>query len=298
MAARRRPLPGFGLSLGYAMLYLSLLVFVPLAACVIKASSLTWEEFRATVTHPQVVAAYKLGFGAAFVAALINGLFGLLTAWVLVRYSFPGKRLLDALVDVPLALPTAVAGLTFSSIYAPNGWFGQYLGFLGPEGALGRWFGPEGWFGRNVFTLDTRPYDSPLAIVVVLSFVSLPFVIRAVQPVLADFDAEQQDAAASLGATRWQTFRHVILPALTPAWLTGFALAYARALGEYGSVIFVSSNLPYQTEIPPVIIVAKLEQFKYAEAAAIAVVLLFFSLLTLVIINLLERWSKRHELPV
>ncbi len=296
-STRRNALPGFGLSLGYAMLYLSLLVLVPLIACVIKASSLTWAEFWDTVSHPQAVAAYKLGFGAAFVAGLINGLFGLLTAWVLVRYSFPGRRLLDALVDVPLALPTAVAGLTFSSLYAPNGWFGRHFGFLEPDGVVGHWFGPEGWFGRNLFAVDTRPYDSPLAIVLVLVFVSIPFVIRAVQPVLADFDAEQQDAAASLGANRWQTFRHVILPALTPAWLTGFALAYARALGEYGSVIFVSSNLPYQTEIPPVIIVSKLEQFKYAEAAAIAVVLLFFSLLTLIVINLLERWSKRHERP-
>ncbi len=292
---RGNVLPGFGLSLSYALLYLTLLVFVPLIACVVKASSLSWQEFWETVSHPQVVAAYKLGFGAALAAALINGFFGLLAAWVLVRYRFPGKRLLDALVDVPLALPTAVAGLTFSSLYAPNGWFGRHLGFLGPEGVVGRWFGPEGWFGRNCFTLDTRPYDSPLAIVLVLVFVSLPFVIRAVQPVLADFDVEQQDAAASLGASRWQTFRHVILPALMPAWLTGFALAYARALGEYGSVIFVSSNLPYQTEIPPVIIVAKLEQFKYAEAAAIASILLFFSLLTLVAINLLERRSTRHE---
>jgi sulfate transport system permease protein len=295
---RRRALPGFGLSLGYALLYLSLFVLIPLAAGAVRAASLTWEEFWGAVSHPQAVAAYKLGFSVALAAALVNGLFGLLAAWVLVRYQFPGRRLLDALVDVPLALPTAVAGLIFGSLYAPSGWFGQHLGFLGPDGAVGHWFGPDGWFGRNFFTLDTRPYDSPLAIVVVLSFVSLPFVIRAVQPVLAELDAEQEEAAASLGAGRWQTFRHVILPALLPAWLTGFALAYARALGEYGSVVFVASNLPYQTEIPPVIIVAKLEQFKYGEAAAIAVVLLVFSLLTLVVINLLERWSKRHEQPI
>jgi sulfate transport system permease protein len=270
---RVRALPGFRLSLGYALLYLSLLVLLPLAACVVKAASLSWGEFWDVVTHPQVVAAYKLGFTTAFAAALATGLFGLLAAWVLVRYEFPGKRVLDALVDFPLALPTAVAGLTYSSLYAPNGWFGRALAFLNPE----EW------------------YNGPVAITLVLVFVSLPFVIRSVQPVLAEFDAEQEEAAASLGASRWQTFRHVILPALVPAWLTGFALAYARALGEYGSVVFVSSNLPYQTEIPPVIIVAKLEQFKYAEAAAIAVVLLFFALVTLLLINLLERWSKRHE---
>jgi sulfate transport system permease protein len=292
---RSRALPGFGLSLGYALFFLSLFVLIPLAAGVVKAASLSWSEFWAAVSHPQAVAAYKLGFTVALVSALFNGLFGLLAAWVLVRYDFPGKRLLDALIDFPLALPTAVAGLTFASLYAPTGWFGRHLGFLGSQGWLGHWFGPEGWFGRNVFVLDTRPHDSPVAIVIVLVFVSLPFVVRSVQPVLADLDVEQEEAAASLGASRWQTFRRVILPALLPAWLTGFALAYARALGEYGSVVFVASNLPYRTEIPPVIIVAKLEQFKYGEAAAIAVVLLTFSLLTLVAINLLERWSKRHE---
>ncbi len=291
----KRALPGFGLSLGYALLYLSLLVLIPLAGCVVKASSLSWAQFWSTVTNPQAVAAYKLGFATALAAALLNGLFGVMVAWVLVRYPFPGKRLLDPLVDFPLALPTAVAGLTYATLYAPNGWFGRHLAFLGPDGWVGHWFGPHGWFGQTFFTLDTRPYDGPLAIVLVLVFVSLPFVIRTMQPVLAELDAEQEEAAASLGANRWQTFRYVILPGLVPAWLTGFTLAYARCLGEYGSVIFVSSNLPYQTEIPPVIIVAKLEQFKYAEAAAIGVVLLFFSLLTLVLINLLERWSKRYE---
>ena len=290
----RGALPGFGLSLGYALFYLGLIVLIPLAGCLVKAAGLSWSQFWAVVSHPQAVAAYKLGFGAALGAGLINGLMGLVTAWVLVRYPFPGKRLLDALVDFPLALPTAVAGLTFSSLYVSNGWLGRYLDFLQPHGFVGHWFGPEGWFGRNVFALDTRPYDSPLAIMIVLTFVSMPFVIRSVQPVLAEFEAEQEEAAASLGATRWQTFRHVILPALVPAWLTGFALAYARALGEYGSVIFVSSNLPYETEIPPVIIVAKLEQYKYDEAAAIALVLLAISFLTLIAINLLERWSKRR----
>lgn len=289
-------LPGFRLSLGFAMLYMSLLVLIPLSACVVKAASLTWEEFWQTISHPQAVAAYKLSFGTALVAAILNGVFGLLTAWVLVRFEFPGKKILDALVDFPLALPTAVAGITFASLYTPTGWFGQHLLFLEREGMVGHWFSAEGWFGKTFFPLDVRFYDGPFAIVVVLVFVSLPFVIRSVQPVLAEFEAEQEEAAANLGAGRWQTFRHVIAPALLPAWFTGFALAYARSLGEYGSVIFVASNLPYQTEIPPVLIVAKLEQFQYAQAAAIAVVLLVFSLGTLVLINLLERWSKRFRI--
>lgn len=295
--SRRRALPGFRLSLGYALLYLSLLVLIPLAACVFKAASLSWADFWRVVSHPQAVAAYKLGFTTALIAGVFNALFGLLTAWVLVRYEFPGKGLLNGLVDLPLALPTAVAGLTFASLYGSHGWFGRYLGFLEPQGAVGHWFGREGWFGQNFFALDVRPYDSPLAIVMVLVFVSIPFVIRSVQPVLVEFDKELEEAAASLGASRWQTFRHVIFPALVPAWLTGFALAYARSVGEYGSVVFVASNLPYQTEIPPVIVVAKLEQFKYEEAAAVAVVLLAFSLVSLLAINLLERWSKRHEQP-
>lgn len=294
---RRRALPGFSLSLGYALLYLSLLVFIPLSACVVRAAGMSWPQFWSVVTHPQALAAYELGFVVAFAAALINGVMGLLTAWVLVRYRFPGKRLLDALVDLPLALPTAVAGLTFNSLYTPGGWLGRHLGFLDADGVVGRWFGPGGWFGQHVLTVDVRPYDGPLAIVVVLVFVSIPFVIRAVQPVLAEFEAEQEEAAASLGATRWQTFRHVILPSLIPAWLTGFALAFARAMGEYGSVVFVSSNMPFETEIPPVIVVAKLEQFKYDEAAALGVVLLGFAFVALIAINVLERWSRKHEQP-
>ncbi len=271
---RRRALPGFGFSLGYSLVYMSLLVLIPLAACVVKAAGLSWSQFWEAVTDRDAVAAYKLGFSTALAAALINGFLGLLTAWVLVRYRFPGRRFLDAIVDFPLALPTAVAGLTFASLYAPNGWFGQYLTFLGKD-----------W------------HQGPLAITLVLLFVSLPFVIRSVQPVLSEFDAEQEEAAASLGASRWQTFRHVILPALIPAWLTGFALAFARAIGEYGSVVFVASGIAGKTEIPPMLIVYKLEQYKYEEAAAIAVVLLAFSFLALIIINLLERWSKRYEQP-
>lgn len=290
-----RALPGFRLSLSFSLLYLTLLVLVPLGASIVRASSLTWSEFWTVVTNPQVVAAYKVSFTVSFIAGLLNALLGLVAAWVLVRYQFPGKKILDGLVDLPLALPTAVAGITFASLFAPTGWYGRWLGFLEPEGVVGHFFSSEGWFGRTLFTIDTRPHDGPFAMVLVLIFVGIPFVIRALQPVLEEFEAEQEDAAGILGATRWQTFRHVIMPALLPAWLTGFALAYARGLGEYGSLIFVANNLPFETEIPPVIILSKLEQFKYEEAAAIAVVLLFFSLLTLLFINLLERWSRKFD---
>lgn len=292
---KRRSLPGFGLSLGYALFYLSLLVLIPLAGCIVKASSLSWADFWRVVSDPVAVAAYKLSFITSFIAALVNAVCGLIVAWVLVRYEFPGRKLLDAMVDLPLALPTAVAGITFASLYSPAGWFGRFFGFLEPNGAVGSWFSPDGWFGQNICELDVRSYGGPVAIIVVLMFVGIPFVIRSVQPVLAEFEAEQEEAAASMGATRWQTFRHVILPSLVPAWLTGFALAYARGLGEYGSVIFVADGIPGKTVIPPVLIVERLDQFKYEEAAAIAVVLLFFSFATLVAINLLERWSKRYE---
>lgn len=299
---KRKALPGFGLSLGYTLFYLSFLVLIPLAGCFIKASSLSWNEFWRVVTDPIAVAAYKLSFATSFVGAFLNAFFGLVVAWVLVRYQFPGKKIFDALVDLPLALPTAVAGITFANLYGSEGWFGKYLTFLEPDGVVGHWFGPEGWFGANLFTLDTRSHGGPVAIVIVLIFVGLPFVVRSVQPVLAEFEAEQEEAAASLGATRWQRFRHVILPSLLPAWITGFALAYARGLGEYGSVIFVADGIPGQSMIPPVLIVARLEEFdqvrggfRYEEAAAIAAVLLTISFLTLVLINLLERWSKRFE---
>jgi sulfate transport system permease protein len=291
----QKALPGFRLSLGFALVYLFLLVLFPLGACIVKAASLSPAEFWAAISAPQAVAAYKLSFTVSFVAGLGNAFIGLITAWVLVRYDFPGRRLLDTLVDLPLALPTAVAGITFATLFSPSGWYGRYLHFLEADGWLGHWFGAAGWFGRHVFPLDVRAHDGPFAIVLVLMFVGMPFVIRALQPVLAELDAEQEEAAAILGANRWQTFRHVILPAIMPAWLTGFALAYARGLGEYGSVIFVASNLPFETEIPPVLIIAKLEQFKYADAAAIASVLLAFSFLTLIAINLLERWSRRFD---
>jgi sulfate transport system permease protein len=266
-----RVLPGFALSLGCTLLYLSLIVLIPLAACVLKASSLTWEQFVRTVASDRALAAYRLTFGASLAAAAVNGAIGFLIAWVLARYAFPLKRLFDALVDLPFALPTAVAGLVYAGLYAGNGWLGRFLVPLGIEGA----------------------YSRP-AVVLVLVFTGLPFVVRSLQPVLENLDAELEEASASLGATRWQTFRYVVLPALVPATLVGVALALARALGEYGSVIFVAGNIPYRTEIAPVLIVGRLEEFAYGEATALAVVLLAASFVLLGVINLLQRWSNRH----
>jgi sulfate transport system permease protein len=267
----RRALPGFSLGLGYSIFYLSVLVLIPLAACGLKAASLGPAEFFAAAWTPRARAAYALTFGVSIAAAAVNVILGLIVAWSLVRYEFPFKRIIDALVDVPLALPTAVAGLVYASLYAPNGWMGQWLVPLGVEVAYTR-----------------------LGIVVVLIFTGFPFVVRTVQPVLADLDAEVEEAAAVLGATRWQVFHRVLLPTLVPPALTGFALAFARGLGEYGSVIFISSNIPYETEIAPLLIVSRLEEFQYAEAAAIAVMLLLFSFTLLAVINALERWSQRH----
>ena len=265
----RRVLPGFSLSLGYTVFYLTVLVLVPIVACISKASTLTLDQFWAAVWTERTRAAYLLTFGASLVAAAVNVLLGLLVAWVLVRYRFPGRRLMDSLIDLPLALPTAVGGLVYASLYVKKGWLGQYLVPLGIQAAYSR-----------------------LAIVLVLVFIGLPFVVRTVQPVLEDLDPEAEEAAASLGAGRWQAFRRVILPPLYPALLTGFALAFARSLGEYGSVVFVSGNMPYKTEIAPVLIVARLQEYAYGEATAIAVVLLAVSFAMLVLINLLERWSK------
>jgi sulfate transport system permease protein len=267
----RRVLPGFSLSLGYTVFYLTVLVLVPIVACISKASTLTFDQFWGAVWTERTRAAYLLTFGTSLVAAAINVLLGLLVAWVLVRYRFPGRRLMDSLIDLPLALPTAVGGLVYASLYVKKGWLGQYLVPLGIQAAYTR-----------------------LAIVLVLVFIGLPFVVRTVQPVLEDLDPEAEEAAASLGAGRWQAFRRVILPPLYPALLTGFALAFARSLGEYGSVVFVSGNMPYKTEIAPVLIVARLQEFAYGEATAIAVVLLAISFAMLVLINLLERWSKRE----
>ena len=267
----RRALPGFSLSLGYTVAYLSLLVLIPLAAVVFKACSLTPAEFWAVAASPRAQSAYILTFGTALIAAAVNVVLGLIVAWTLVRYEFPLRRLVDALVDVPLALPTAVAGLVYTNLYSANGWMGQYFLLMGIAIAY-----------------------SEVGIVLVLIFTGFPFVVRTVQPVLADLDAEVEEAAAILGASRWQSFRRVILPTLIPPAVTGFALAFARGLGEYGSVVFISGNMPFRTEIAPVLIVGKLEQFSYAQAAAIAVVLLGMSFALLALINILERWSSRH----
>jgi sulfate transport system permease protein len=269
---RQRVLPGFRLSLGYTIFYLTLLVLLPLAACVAKASALTPSQFLAAAWTDRARAAYALTFGVSFGSAAINVPLGLLLAWVLARYEFPFKRVFDALIDLPIALPTAVAGLVYSNLYAKTGWFGRYLVPLGIEAAYSR-----------------------LAIVLVLTFIGLPFVVRAVQPVLETIDAEIEEAAASLGASRLQTFLRVLLPALAPALTTGFALTFARSLGEYGSVVFVSGNMPFRTEIAPVLIVARLEEYAYSEATAISLVLLAGSFGTLALINLWERWSRRYE---
>lgn len=265
-------LPGFGLTLGFTLLYMSLIVLIPLSATFLKTAGMSWEAFWAAVTAPRVLASYRLTFGASFIAALLNALFGLLVAWVLVRYTFPGKRLVDALVDLPFALPTAVAGIALTAIYAENGWIGQYL---------------VAWGIKVVFT--------PLGVIVALTFIGLPFVVRTVQPVLEDLDVAVEEAAASLGAGRFQTFRRVILPAVWPALLTGFALALARAIGEYGSVIFIAGNLPMVSEITPLLIVTKLEQYDYQGATAIAVVMLLISFVLLLIINLLQWWSRHRH---
>ena len=261
-------LPGFGLALGFTIFYLSLIVLIPLSATFLKASSLTWQEFWHIASSHRAVASYKLSYGASAIAATINLFFGLIVAWVLVRYNFPGKRLFDSLVDLPFALPTAVAGIALTTIYAPNGWIGHYLEPLGIKSAY-----------------------SPLGVVIALTFTGLPFVVRTVQPVLEDLDKEMEEAAASLGANRWQTITKILLPAVMPAAITGFSMAFARAVGEYGSVVFISGNMPLKTEITPLLIITKLEQYDYAGATAIAVVMLISSFILLLAINLLQAWS-------
>lgn len=266
---RHSVLPGFDLALGFTLLYLGLIVLVPLSAAFLKTATLTWPAFWETVTAERVMASYRLTFGASLAAALLNAAFGLVIAWVLVRYEFFGKRFIDALVDLPFALPTAVAGIALTALYSQNGWIGQHLPF------------------KVSFT--------PLGVFVALTFIGLPFVVRTLQPVLEDLSKELEEAAATLGASRWQTFRHVIFPILTPALLTGFALAFARALGEYGSVIFIAGNMPMVSEITPLLIITKLEQYDYAGATAIAVVMLVSSFAMLLAINALQAWSRRRS---
>jgi sulfate transport system permease protein len=265
-------LPGFSLTLGYTIFYLSIIVLIPLSALLFKTATLTWGEFVATVTSPRVVASFRLTFGVAIAAALVNALFGTLVAWVLVRYRFPGRRLVDSLVDLPFALPTAVAGITLATVYSANGWLGKHLEPLGIKVAF-----------------------TPIGIAVAMVFIGLPFVVRTVQPVLEEFEPEIEEAAACLGAGRWQTIRRVLLPSIIPSIITGFALAFARGVGEYGSIIFIAGNMPMKSEITPLLIITKLEQYDYAGATAIASVMLAISFLMLLVINLLQKWTRRYS---
>jgi sulfate/thiosulfate transport system permease protein len=265
---RRSVVPGFGLTMGYTVVYLSLIALIPLSTIVLKTSTMGWDRFWQIVLSPRVLAAYRLSIGASLAGATINSFFGVIVAWALVRYRFPLRGLVDALVDLPFALPTSVAGITLTALYAENGWIGRLLAPLGIKVAF-----------------------TPLGVVVALTFIGLPFVVRTVQPVLQDLEAELEEAAATLGATRIQTFRRVIAPVLMPAMLTGFALAFARALGEYGSVVFISGNMPMRTEVVPLLIATELEQFDYQSATAIALVILILSFTILFLINLLQRWS-------
>lgn len=270
-SAARSVIPGFGITLGFSVLYLSLLFLLPVAGLVLFTFQMTWPEFWAAISHPQVVASYKLSFLASFIGASINAVFGTLTAWVLVRYSFPGKKIVDALVDLPFALPTAVAGIALVTLYASTGWVGQYLELFG-----------------------IRVAYSEIGVIIALTYIGLPFVVRTLQPVLADFEKELEEASAALGASRLTTVRRVILPAILPALLTGYALAFARAVGEYGSVIFISGNMPYKTEITPLLIVAKAEQYDYNGAAAIGVVMLLAAFVLLLLINSLQWWASKR----
>jgi sulfate transport system permease protein len=269
--APSRVIPGFRLALGFTLFYLALIVLIPLSAVFLKTFTLTWEAFWNAVTNERVVASYKLTFGASLIGAALNVLFGAIVAWVLVRYRFPGKKIIDALVDLPFALPTAVAGIALTALYSANGWIGRYLETFGIKVAF-----------------------TPLGVVVALTFIGLPFVVRTVQPVLEEAERELEEAAASLGANRLQTFSKVIFPTILPALLTGFALAFARATGEYGSVIFIAGNMPMVSEITPLFIITKLEQYDYAGATAIAVVMLLVSFVLLLTINLLQAWSRKR----
>ena len=271
-ARKIRVLPGFKLTLGFTLFYLGLIVLIPLAAVFWKTATLTWPQFWQTITMPTAMASYRLTFGASFCAALVNAFFGLIVAWVLVRYEFFGKKIVDALVDLPFALPTAVAGITLAALYSDHGWVGQMLSPLGIKVA-----------------------NTQLGIFIALTFIGLPFIVRTVQPILEDLDPELEEAASSLGASRWQVFWRVILPMLTPALLTGFALAFARALGEYGSVIFIAGNIPMKTQITPVVIMQELDMFDYPKATALAVVMLVVSFVLLLCINVLQWWTNRYN---
>ena len=266
------PLPGFRITLGFTLFYLSVIVLIPMAALAIKVFGISWREFWETAFNERALAAYKLSFGASFVAASVNTVFGVILAWVLVRYKFPGRRLIDALIDFPFALPTAVAGLTLANLFTDHGWLGRFLVPMGFNGAF-----------------------TPIGVMIALTFVGMPFAVRTLQPVLENFDRGVEEAAATLGAGRWRTFAQIIAPTLLPTVITGFALAFARAIGEYGSVVFISGNLPFKTEIAPTLVVMRLEAFDYAGAMALAVMLMVFSFVLLGMINLLENWARRFQ---
>jgi sulfate transport system permease protein len=289
---RRRILPGFGLSLGFTLTYLSLFVLIPLAAAFLKTAGMTWDEFVKAVASPRMLASYQLSFGISLLAALVNAVFGFILAWVLVRYTFPGRRIVDALVDLPFALPTAVAGIALAAIYSPNGWVGHWLDPLWARG-VHKLDVIVPWMDWKALLGDKLAFDRP-GIFLALTFIGLPFVVRTLQPVLAELQPELEEAAATLGANRWQTMTRVILPELTPALITGFAMAFARALGEYGSVVFIAGNQPMHSEIVPLLIITKLEQYDYHGATAIAVVMLVTSFVLLLLINLLQKWSRRY----
>jgi len=305
---QRSVLPGFGLTMGYTLLYLTLIVLIPLSALFVKTATLTWSRFWEEITDPRMLASYKLTFASSFIGATINAVFGFIVAWTLVRYTFPGKKIIDAIVDLPFALPTAVSGIALTAVYSKNGWIGQWLEAWNAT-ALRHWL-ESGYLPVFQWLLDSRwlswttavlPSDlgievafTPLGVTLALTFIGLPFVVRTLQPAMEDLEPELEEAAGSLGATRTQAFRRVILPALLPALLTGFALSFARALGEYGSVVFISGNMPMRTEITSLLIIVKLEQYDYAGATAVAVVMLVASFAILLGINLIQWWTARR----
>jgi sulfate transport system permease protein len=291
--SKRSILPGFGLSLGFTLAYLGLIVLIPLSAAFIKTAGMDWSDFCAAVASPRVLASYRLSFTVSLLAAGVNAVFGFIVAWVLVRYTFPGKRIVDALVDLPFALPTAVAGIALTAIYSKNGWVGQWLDplwtrFVGKLGALVPWIDWSDWLGGKI------AFDRP-GIFIALTFIGLPFVVRTLQPVMEELEPELEEAAATLGANRWQTMTKVIFPEVLPALITGFAMAFARAVGEYGSVVFIAGNKPIHSEITPLLIITKLEQYDYRGATAIAVVMLVTSFGLLFFINVLQKWSRHHQ---
>jgi sulfate/thiosulfate transport system permease protein len=290
---KRSALPGFGLSLGFTLAYLGLIVLLPLAAAFIKTSGMSWHEFITAVTSPRVVASYRLSFGVSFLAAAVNAVFGFVVSWVLVRYTFPGRRIVDALVDLPFALPTAVAGIALTAIYAKNGWVGQWLDPIWARG-VHKLAVIVPWVDWTSILGDKLAFDRP-GVFIALTFVGLPFVVRTLQPVLAELEPGLEEAAATLGANRWQTMTRVILPEVFPTLITGFALAFARAVGEYGSVVFIAGNQPLRSEIAPLLIITKLEQYDYHGATAIAVVMLAASFVLLLLINLLQKWSRGFQ---